>query len=129
MPTTTELIKLSQCGGNEQDLTNMERCIVDKLDRRYDGVTTFTFFKLFYRLIVDQREDEKLFNTLVSTLEVVMCRHDFMKYRVGQSSCGYDVCFISSACMLLYVYLVTMTFYGYHVLFIPLARWRLWRWR
>ena len=85
LPSASELIKLSQCGGSEQDLINMERCIIDKLDGQYNGVTPLSFLKLFYQLIVDQ-DDETLYNSLVSSLEVIMCHHEFIKYRVSTSS-------------------------------------------
>ena len=81
LPTAAELVKLSQCGGGEQDLSNMERCIVEKLEWQYNGVTPLTFLKFFYELIVDD-DNEKMYNALVSSLEVLMCRHDFVKFRV-----------------------------------------------
>ena len=85
LPTVSELVKLSQCGGTDQDLVNMERCIIEKLEGQYNGVTPFTFLQLIYQLVVEQ-DDETFYNSLVSSLEVIMCHHEFIKFRVRRSA-------------------------------------------
>ena len=85
LPRPADLVRLSQCGGSDQDLLNMEKSISDKLQGECAPVTALDFLVLFYRLIVEQ-ETENLLPQLIRHLEVLTCQHEFTKFRVSSAT-------------------------------------------
>jgi hypothetical protein len=82
IPDVEELVKLSQCGGNADDLHRMEALILEKLNWQVKAVTPFTFVDLFYQMFMD-KEDDKVWRTLVSSVEILSCHFDLATFRVG----------------------------------------------
>ena len=87
IPTTAELVKLSQCGGSAGDMERMEHLVLDKLCWQVaPAVTSLTFLRLFYELFADldpRVADHALLNSLIAKLSVIMCQFEFTKYRVS----------------------------------------------
>lgn len=86
IPSATELVKLSQCGGTAADLLRMERLILDKLQWQvHPAATPLLFLQLFHTLLADT--DPRIASvghlpqTLTSHLEVLLCQFDFTRYR------------------------------------------------
>ena len=89
IPTATELIKLSQCGGSSSDLARMERLILDKLQWQINAIAPLTFLQVFYELLIHPKikTGESLLNSLIAKLEVLMCHFEFTKFRVSGVKC------------------------------------------
>jgi hypothetical protein len=85
IPSASELVKLSQCGGTAADLLRMERLVLEKL--QYDvpaSVTPLTFLRYFCEVLaskVPKFEDPGVLNAMIAKLEVLVCQFDFAKYR------------------------------------------------
>jgi len=87
-PDPCELLKLSRCGGSIADLCNTERLICEALKGRVTDVTSLSLLELFYEVFelsagarCEGAFSEESFASLVSKLEVLMCRFEFTKYR------------------------------------------------
>lgn len=85
IPTTAELVKLSQCGGSAIDMGRMRQLVLEKLCWQVaPAVTPLTFLRLFHELFTDLdplAADPTLLNSLVAKLTVIMCQFEFTKYR------------------------------------------------
>ena len=87
VPTTAELVKLSQCGGSQGDLERMEMRILDLLQGHLPSITALTFLNYFADVLASKLprlDDPALRNVIIAKLEVLMCQFEFAKYRVRE---------------------------------------------
>ncbi|XP_018611355.1 cyclin-G2 isoform X1 [Scleropages formosus] len=82
IPSSHELIRISQCKFTVSDLSRMEKIIAEKLNFQHEAITALTFLQLYHSITLmytSERKDSLNLNKLEVQLKACLCRLVFSR--------------------------------------------------